>query len=68
VRVACLQTKPKETIDSALCEAIELAKIAVNKKNSNLFKAEVYTKNIERAYKKVYQNYLDGIKPQNFEL
>ena len=43
-------------------------KIAVNKKNSNLFKAEVYTKNIERAYKKVYQNYLDGIKPQNFEL
>ena len=43
-------------------------KIAVNKKNSNLFKAEVYTKNIERAYKKVHQNYLNGIKPQNFEL
>ncbi len=43
-------------------------KIIVNKKNSNLFKAEVYTKNIERAYKKVHQNYLNGIKPQNFEL
>ena len=43
-------------------------KIAVNKKNSNLFKSEVYTKNIERAYKKVHQNYLNGIKPQNFEL
>ena len=43
-------------------------KIAVNKKNSNLFKVEVYTKNIEKAYKKVHQNYLNGIKPQNFEL
>ena len=43
-------------------------KIAINKNNSNLFKAEIYTKNIERAYKKVYQNYLEGIKPQNLEL
>ena len=43
-------------------------KIAINKKRSNLFKVEIYTKNIERAYKKVYQNYLDGIKPQNLEL
>ena len=43
-------------------------KIAINKKNSNLFKAEIYTKNIETAYKKVHQNYLDGIKPQNLEL
>ena len=43
-------------------------KITINKKNSNLFKAEIYTKNIEKAYKKVYQNYLDGIKPQNLEL
>ena len=43
-------------------------KIAINKKNSNLFKAEIYTKNIERAYKKVYQNYLEGIKPQNLKL
>ena len=43
-------------------------KIAINKKNSNLFKAEIYTKNIERAYKKAYQNYLEGIKPQNLEL
>ena len=34
----------------------------------NLFKVEVYTKNIEKAYKKVHQNYLNGIKPQNFEL
>ena len=43
-------------------------KIFINKKNSNLFKAEVYTKNIEKAYKKVHQNYRDGLKPQNFEL
>ncbi len=43
-------------------------KIDINKKNSNLFKAEIYTKNIERAYKKIHQNYLDGIKPQNLEL
>ena len=43
-------------------------KIAINKKESNLFKIEIYTKNIERAYKKVYQNYLEGIKPQNLEL
>ena len=33
-----------------------------------MFKAEIYTKNIERAYKKVYQNYLEGIKPQNLKL
>ena len=43
-------------------------KIAINKKESNLFKIEIYTKNIERAYKKVYQNYLEGIKPQNLQL
>ena len=43
-------------------------KIAINKKESNLFKVEIYTKNIEKAYKKVYQNYLEGIKPQNLEL
>jgi len=43
-------------------------KIAINKKESNLFKVDIYTKNIERAYKKVYQNYLEGIKPQNLEL
>ena len=43
-------------------------KIAINKKKSNLFKVEIYTKNIEKAYKKVYQNYLEGIKPQNLEL
>tara|TARA_B100000963_G_scaffold355683_1_gene374382 strand:+ start:2141 stop:4120 length:1980 start_codon:yes stop_codon:yes gene_type:complete len=43
-------------------------KIAINKKNSNLFKAEIYTKNIERAYKIVHQNYVDGIKPKNLVL
>ena len=43
-------------------------KIAINKKRSNLFKVDIYTKNIEKAYKKVYQNYLEGIKPQNLEL
>ena len=43
-------------------------KIALNKKNSNLFKVEVYTKNIEKAYKKVYQNYINGKKPENLKL
>jgi len=46
----------------------EVSTFAIAKKDSNLFKTEIYTKNIERAYKKVHQNYLDGIKPQNLEL
>ncbi len=43
-------------------------KILKNKENSNVFKPQIYTDNIEKSYKKVYQNYIDGLKPQNFKL
>ncbi len=43
-------------------------KILENKINSNVFKPLVYTNNIEKSYKKVYQNYIDGLKPQTFKL
>ena len=43
-------------------------KISKNKESSNVFKPEVYTSNIEKGYKKVYQNYIEGLKPQNFKL
>ena len=43
-------------------------KISKNKESSNVFKPEVYTNNIEKGYKKVYQNYIEGLKPQNFKL
>ena len=39
-----------------------------NKKNSNVFKPSVYTNNIEKGYKKIYQNYINGQKPQTFKL
>ena len=43
-------------------------KILENKKNSNVFKPSVYTNNIEKGYKKIYQNYINGQKPQTFKL
>ena len=43
-------------------------KILENKINSNVFKPSVYTSNIEKGYKKVYQNYIEGLKPQTFKL
>ena len=43
-------------------------KIFENKKNCNLFKSQIYIDNIEKSYKKVYQNYIEGLKPQNFKL
>jgi len=43
-------------------------KIFENKKNCNLFKSQIYIENIEKSYKKVYQNYIEGLKPQNFKL
>tara|TARA_B100000575_G_scaffold268111_1_gene246790 strand:+ start:2150 stop:4123 length:1974 start_codon:yes stop_codon:yes gene_type:complete len=44
------------------------SKISENKIKSNVFKPDIYTKNIEQGYKKVFQNYIDGFKPKNFKL
>ena len=43
-------------------------KISKNKESSNVFKPKIYTSNIEKGYKKVYQNYIEGLKTQNFKL
>ena len=43
-------------------------RILENKISSNVFKPQVYTHNIEKGYRKVYENYIDGQKPQNFKL
>ena len=43
-------------------------KILKNKENSNVFKPQIYTDNIEKSYKKVYQNFIDGFSPQDFKL
>ena len=34
-------------------------KLSINRLSTPLFDSELYTKNIERAYKQVYQNYLN---------
>tara|TARA_B110001452_G_C15229810_1_gene426066 strand:+ start:205 stop:2178 length:1974 start_codon:yes stop_codon:yes gene_type:complete len=44
------------------------SQIEKNKLSSNLFKSNVYTKNIEKAYSIAYQNFVKGITPQNIEL
>ncbi|MDC3028571.1 hypothetical protein OA177_01485 [Candidatus Pelagibacter sp.] len=43
-------------------------KILRNKESSNVFKPQIYTNNIEKGYKKVYQNYIDGLETKNFKL
>ncbi len=43
-------------------------KIKKNKLSSNLFKSEIYTKNIEKAYSIAYQNYIKGRENKNIEL
>ena len=43
-------------------------KIRKNKLATNLFKTDVFTKNIEKGYVKIFQNYIDGNKLKNFEL
>ena len=35
---------------------------------SNLFKPKIFTKNLEKGYLKVYENYIDGLKPKTIEL
>lgn len=43
-------------------------KIKENKKNSNLYKTDIFTKNIEKGYLEIYQNYIKGEKPKNINL
>ena len=43
-------------------------KILRNKENSNVFKPQIFTNNIEKSYKKVYKNFIDGFSPQDFKL
>ena len=43
-------------------------KMEENKSKSNLFKTNTFTKNLEKSYQKVYENYFKGLEPQNIEL
>ena len=43
-------------------------KIKLHITKSNLFKPEIFTANLEKAYKMIYENYLAGHNPKNFEL
>ena len=43
-------------------------KIEKNKEVSSLFKTELFTTNLESGYKKVYNNFINGLKPSNIEL
>ena len=43
-------------------------KIQKKKKETNLYKTSVFTKNIEQAYFKIYENYQNGKSPQDLEL
>ena len=62
-----LITYTEEEYESLICDFAEKPKMlqAIKEKLSNnrlstpLFDSELYTKNIERAYKQVYQNYLN---------
>ena len=44
------------------------SRIKENKLTSNLFKSKVFTKNIERAYRTVFQNFVNGKLPENIKL
>ena len=44
------------------------SQIKKNKLSSNLFKPEVYTKNIEKAYSIAYQNFVNGHLLKNIEI
>ena len=43
-------------------------KLNVSIKNSNVFNAKVYTKNLERAYKEVYDNYNANLMSKNINI
>ena len=53
--------------DQKYLEKLKL-KIEKNKLSSNLFKSEIYTKNIERAYTIAYSNFINGDEIKNIEL
>ncbi len=43
-------------------------KIKLEKGKSNLFKPEIFTRNLERAFKQIYENYLEGHPAKDIEL
>jgi len=43
-------------------------KVINNKLNSNLFKTDVFTHNLEKSYKAIYKNYIEGNEPRDFKL
>ena len=52
--------------EKLLTELKEKIKLQISK--SNLFKPKTFTRNLERAFKKIYENYLEGHSPRNIEL
>ena len=43
-------------------------KVIKNKSNSNLFKTDFFTHNLEKLYKAIYENYIEGKEPRDFKL
>ena len=43
-------------------------KVINNKLNSNLFKTDIFTNNLEKSYKAIYENYIEGKEPRDFKL
>ncbi len=53
--------------DSNYLKELKL-KIEKNKLKSNLFKTEIFTKNLEKGYKKIYENFIKGSEKKNLHL
>ena len=43
-------------------------KVIYNKSNSNLFKTDIFTRNLEKSYMAIYENYIEGKEPRDFKL
>ena len=43
-------------------------KVINSKSNSNLFKTDIFTSNLEKSYKAIYENYIEGKEPRDFKL
>ena len=43
-------------------------KIRKKRFTTNIFKTNIFTKNMEKGYSKIFQNYVDGNVTKNFEL
>ena len=43
-------------------------KVIKNKLNSNLFKTDIFTRNLEKSYKTIFENYIEGNEPKDLEL